>query len=603
MSHQTEKDLNAFQEKCAKLSIPPDCIPELHYLQKVFRQRLSLFESFVNKVEPKNSVERMRNNILVQIKLTDSLSSRGSFASKEFISFSKYNKLINKKSTLKEYKDYQLKNRESQKSKAIKDNVMRSETAGESLRTNKLKLDLMQAKAYELSEEIRHENEIRAEIQSVTPKSFQSSDGMNCHLKIIDENIEALKKISSVISEDQQEGNSPIIEKYLNIIAEEMINVPNAVLLQMIQNKLKFMMENSIIALFSSLIQTNDKKKVYTQIISSQLLTPLNKYKVLSGIELMSLRKRFANIKSIAAENIKVRENEMDSKWNAHMSLSFQLKDEDIKDDFVQTLIAKLNVEGKNLCCRETILLLKQQINSNAYEQQQESISSETRDIYKLIDKKIALIQEHVAQTYRINEKTNSIKISFIRLIQALKIEKRDCIDSVPIQTKTSTLNLPKHAVELKTFLELQMQQLEKNMDMSRALLMCDHQKLSNLMNPFEYFLYPKVYFNDIEKQLILTDMLKKYSIEIENNTMSVIDHDELERKYDKNCHEISSMLDNVGKFDELTKNHLKNINALYYYGMKNPLRKYIPQSKKYLDKTYIEYEKEYMLYYNMIKN
>lgn len=71
---------------------------------RIFRQRLSLFESFISKVDSVNSVNCIRKNILIQLKLSENraFSKNSNVIPKEYSDYAKYNTLLNHLQSLRE---------------------------------------------------------------------------------------------------------------------------------------------------------------------------------------------------------------------------------------------------------------------------------------------------------------------------------------------------------------------------------------------------------------------------------------------------------------------------------------------------------------------
>jgi hypothetical protein len=98
----------------------------LQNLQNIFfrilRQRLSLFESFTNKVDARNDIDRIRKNILIQLKLSENkLSSGSKSVPKEYNNYVRYNVLLEKAKSL-HAQNQNLKQQERQRLKTIQHN-------------------------------------------------------------------------------------------------------------------------------------------------------------------------------------------------------------------------------------------------------------------------------------------------------------------------------------------------------------------------------------------------------------------------------------------------------------------------------------------------
>jgi len=106
-----------------------------------------------------------------------------------------------------------------------------------------------------------------------------------------------------------------------------------------------------------------------------------------------------------------------------------------------------------------------------------------------------------------------------------------------------------------------------------------------------------------MKSQLEFHQKLKAATMEVEPaiELPSEIAIAELYQKRDANREAISELLDEITKINVHTASLLRESNDLYNYAVTNPLKKFVPPTRKFDGKTYIEFESEFMLYYRMI--
>lgn len=462
-------------------------------------------------------------------------------------------------------------------------------------------MDLLQAKLISINKSIDEEEELKRKIKDVTPAKFVSSNNLDYFCSNINQCIQILKEFS------EKNDNSYMMKKKIWKKVEELMKcIPNSVIFQMIMTQLSTKIENSFLSV-------NIQTKTQPKKISEKLLPPLYQLKIISGIEMLSQRKKLEDSKRVCGEVIQSFENELDSLLNASIDYSFQLEDDDIVAEFLSVLIAKVNLEAKVKFCADVVSEMKQHVETNfEYEQ----LVNETRTIHGFIDEKMADVQEHVQLIHQINEKINFNKISVMRMIQSLKMEKsqqhnrtllNQTLNNTVITTKECEVSLPKHEFELQQFLDLPIHKFDRDISMNGLLLLSDEKIIYDMVKINGHLANnPHHFLNDLEKCFKFGNHIKSILNEItsHNHTMlTEVNYDNLLKQRDENSKEISTMIDEISKLNVAIKVNLNTINSLYKFALENPLRKFIPKTKKVDGKPYEYYEKEYMLYYQMIKN
>lgn len=68
-----------------------------------------------------------------------------------------------------------------------------------------------------------------------------------------------------------------------------------------------------------------------------------------------------------------------------------------------------------------------------------------------------------------------------------------------------------------------------------------------------------------------------------------------------KQIENVAEIMDKTTMICSNTKEILNNIERYYKFMKENPMRKYVPKTKLFDGLTYYDYEREFLLYYNMI--
>ncbi|KAL7037397.1 hypothetical protein ACKWTF_009194 [Chironomus riparius] len=610
MSSKIDENLVLFNNKCAKLNLPPENYPDPQYLRKIFRQNLSFFELFIQKVDTKYAIEKIRKNILVA-HMTNSVKEKNVIQQTHLVpaEFTKYVKYMNLKEKIKGLKERQhfQKHEENIKVETTQTNDIKIIKLKENTRLTKIKTDLLQAKSININKKIEEELELQKKIKDVTPAKFSSSDNIDDFYRNILKCIDTLREYST---ESNNVDNNSTKDKFWKKVESFLKKVPNNIIFQIAMKQINSKIEDSILSTISS---TSDEQQAK---ISEKLLPYLYEQKIILGIEYLAQKKRLENSKERCAEHIQAFENEVESLMNSSIDFSFQLEEDDIVSEFVSELIAKVNLEGKIQFYTNNISSMKQQVEANTCIYEYEQLVNDTRSIYSFIDEKITAVQEHVSQVHQINEKINFSKIVINRMIQTMKLQKaqqhnrsllnQTLNNTVIAVNKETEVSLPKHEYEIQQFLSIPINSFDNAMATDKYWGLSDEKVVSNMIQIEGKFTNPHHFLNHLDKRIKFRNKIKPLYTEIQSQIdqkdTKDVNYDELQKQRDENCEEISSTFDEISRLNVSIKSNLKNINRLYSFALENPLKKFVPKSKKFDGKSYESYEKEYMLYYKMVK-
>lgn len=482
---------------------------------------------------------------------------------------------------------------------------------GKSVQEKEVKCDILHAKWFNLDEEIAKEEDLEKKIVSVTPPKFDASLKIEDMSKAMNKCLSALKIFYENLEASTETQSS---SKLWNSIKDALTFTPNIFIFQAI---LKQVSANSDVAkqLDAAQLTSNDLKSS----IDQQLLSGLNKRLIISGIELLSLKSKLRGIKALCSESILNVTSNLESMNNSY-NYSFQYEDEDIVGDFIGAILNRLVLQGKIKFGNSVIVDLKQRVFDQEIMIKNYALTTQDlKNVYTSIDDKVLCVQQGIAQMYHINEKLNFGKISMMHFVQDLKNSSkfqemnRTMMNISMSLTSVKEIALPMHRNELQMFLELPVEnldsapnavacELKKNHlvtigdDESIAALArqtnCDLRSLNRFLKSLKL---------NLKRSEKLLPILSTLNPKVESP--SDLSISELEKRHDANRESIAELLDEITNTNCLTMKFLKEMGVLYQYLLTNPLKRFIPVSRKFDGKSFKEYENIFSLYYKMVKN
>lgn len=110
---------------------------------------------------------------------------------------------------------------------------------------------------------------------------------------------------------------------------------------------------------------------------------------------------------------------------------------------------------------------------------------------------------------------------------------------------------------------------------------------------------------------LILIDKPKRYivftlhsfSVNLKTCVSILVDFDYFEERKRNQIDSIAESTDKAAKANSRALHMLDDVARYVRFKKENPLRKYVPAKELFNGLSYFDYEREYLLYYNMIEN
>lgn len=464
----------------------------------------------------------------------------------------------------------------------------------DSRKAKEMKVNILRAKTINLNETIAKEQSFEKKIRSVSPPKYSAE--MN-----VEDMKERIKQCLSLLK--HYYSNNQNAEQLWIKIRNILDTVPNVFTFQMILKQLDIN-SNVIEQLSSSLPIEN------SSIYSFQLLAKLSQQQIIAGIEFRSQKSKSANVKTKCTEVILNVTSELEDNLNISSEYSFEFSDEDVVGDYVSAMLKHLVLQGKHQHAINVVNKLKAQSEEmNKASKEYILTMQDTQKRYDLVEEKVGEVQQNIAQLFKISQKLNFVKISMTHLVQDVKNScKQHDMSRMFMLTKSENM-IPDHLSEIRTFLDTPVIKFEKipnivSSELNNNFLIADSVTILTdrkhlVISSFNQLL------NDMKNAFTLHRELQQIASKVEPKIKCPPETsiDELTKKLKVNRESICELMDEITKTNVKTKSLLRQNHVLYQYCLKNPLKNFIPSSKKFDGKSFKAYENEFNLYYGMLKD
>ncbi|XP_043644016.1 augmin complex subunit dgt5 [Drosophila teissieri] len=213
----------------------------------------------------------------------------------------------------------------------------------------------------------------------------------------------------------------------------------------------------------------------------------------------------------------------------------------------------------------------------------------------------------------------SSTKVEFDGNCSAINSTMRRSFDNktlMPGGAASTTLmaasgaTVPSHLLEFNTFLEIP---LEKFSCTPRACsfllsanpLIVEAQELASTVQLAPgYLLTPLGALQEVRKRILWASAIAAHTSDLKLNLQPlIVDPHDLRLKAGRQHEEIDQLLDNLMAIGVKTQLQLEKAERIYQFLLENPLRRYVPPSKRYNNGSFADYESEFNLYYRMATN
>ncbi|KAH8407460.1 hypothetical protein KR222_001470, partial [Zaprionus bogoriensis] len=167
--------------------------------------------------------------------------------------------------------------------------------------------------------------------------------------------------------------------------------------------------------------------------------------------------------------------------------------------------------------------------------------------------------------------------------------------------------NVPCHLLELNTFADMP---LERFASMSPACafllsanpLIVESQELTSTIQLAPgYLLTPYGALQEVRKRSLWASAIAARTSDLKLHLEPlIVDPHDLKLRARRQHEEITQLLDNIEALDVRAQLQLQKAERNYRFILDNPLRKYIPPTRRYNNATYADYESEFNLYYRI---
>ncbi|XP_030560120.1 augmin complex subunit dgt5 [Drosophila novamexicana] len=183
------------------------------------------------------------------------------------------------------------------------------------------------------------------------------------------------------------------------------------------------------------------------------------------------------------------------------------------------------------------------------------------------------------------------------------------CTTSTPLMppaTSTGT-SLPCHLLELNTFAEMPLEKFSCVPPacaflLSANPLIVESQELATTMQLAPgHLLTPQGALQEVRKRILWASAIAAHTSDMKLNLETlIVDPHDLKLKARRQHEEIVQLLDNIESLGDKTQHQLHRIERIFRFIVDNPLRQYVPPSKRFNNANFAVYESEFNLYYRI---
>ncbi|XP_017039227.1 augmin complex subunit dgt5 [Drosophila ficusphila] len=169
---------------------------------------------------------------------------------------------------------------------------------------------------------------------------------------------------------------------------------------------------------------------------------------------------------------------------------------------------------------------------------------------------------------------------------------------------------VPAHLLELNTFVEIPLEKLSCmprscSFLLSANPLIVEAQELASTVQLAPgYLLTPFGALQEVRKRILWASAIAAHTSDLKLNLQPlIVDPHDLRLKANRQHEEIDQLLDNLMAIGVKTQLQLEKAERIYHFLLENPLRRYVPPSRRYNNGSFADYESEFNLYYRMATN
>lgn len=464
------------------------------------------------------------------------------------------------------------------------------------------KVAILKARVLTLDDDLSKEAELEQKIRSVQPQkpaiTHVSKDLKDKMAKLMD----SLRQFHT----ETVAGGDPQVTYTWPQLQEIAQNAPNHFVFQQVMKELD--LHN---ARLSDLNASAASTKSSHGAILEKVMPELNEQIIVGGVNTLSGRRKLALLKSRCSEAIQAASYKLEDLLIDDADNSYRA--EDLGRDFMTTMLKNFSLRGKIRLLSEIDSKRKAEVNEQEHSKDSFAMTiQEAQKIDALVEKRLDDGQQNIAQMLMINEKLNSGKFSMARMVQELKNQNKQLSMNRGMKfSQAFGPEVPSHSKELEGFLSIPLGNFEKHcfassmpaenifLDSDETFSVLVKQGLVDVLNLCEFL-------STAKQSLEWNDVLKIQAAKETNFHSKVLQQvsiNELQESLQLNREAISEFLDAISKNHSTAKRLLQECQTLYKYWLDNPLKRFIPDSKKFEGKTFKAYEKDFNLYFRMFRN
>ncbi|KAH8253516.1 hypothetical protein KR032_005893 [Drosophila birchii] len=180
----------------------------------------------------------------------------------------------------------------------------------------------------------------------------------------------------------------------------------------------------------------------------------------------------------------------------------------------------------------------------------------------------------------------------------------------ITVLVPQSGATVPAHLLELNTFAEMPLEKLSClpracSFLLSANPLVVEGQELASTVQLAPgYLLTPFGALQEVRKRILWASAIAAHTSDLKLNLEPlIVDPHDLRLKASRQQDEMDQLLDNMHAIGVKTQLQWDRAERIYRFLLDNPLRRFVPPSKRHNNGSFADYESEFNLYYRMTSN
>uniref|UniRef100_A0AAG5D9V1 Uncharacterized protein n=1 Tax=Anopheles atroparvus TaxID=41427 RepID=A0AAG5D9V1_ANOAO len=617
-------DLTRFKEWATKLGCPPEKLPPDETLKKSFRgEQSTMFNNIMDKVRSRQEIKNMRKNVLVHKlqlhKKMDTIVANATFHSlpPELQRYMKIQKITRKVEETR----HRIKQSQSCLEAAIlqikKKNARKLQSAS--------KLDELHGKtalyaAYEttLQTSIEKEKQLVQRIDRIMPIKGSEACRLETAEKAIEQCVKLLERFYENFKDLNQDAGRVLQEKLWSDIRDALRGIPNHLLWSVLLK-----VKDTHLREISEVDSRHEESEQNVTLSDRDLLQGSMAKLCTSHINVFLDVVANCNLVNATREEYLAKYTPCVNELEAKMALMNVMDDEaeEVLEEYLVQWNSREYNQGQLEYMGREIERKKQELLSYTQKvQNHEQLLAQLRGIYGQVDEISRQMEGELQQVHQIKQKIAYAKYASQHTVHSarqkngnnqtlntsdLSFSRMDNTALGVTGLAYSPAVLPPYVRELEVFRGIP---LSRYASQTKAIQLCLEPNVGLFFETSTVLaLLPCTGFSGemAIKQFGALQELVARANECTNDSCSLVvphfDHGQLAKRWQSNHGRICELLDEIETLSNSTRHMLDKARAYYNFTLANSLRKYVPPTKLFNNRSFREYEGEYLMHYRMI--